>query len=143
MGKNPDELFTGMQDITMFDKQVYEEFKESEELQNIFHHYLDLKVEWNESDFTLPKFWLSFIHMVDLLLNTIFACRAGKWDLLLECIRQVIPYAFAYDHVNYARYLTIMLGDMLSLEEKFPEIYHQCVSGHFTAQLSEHVFSKV
>ena len=37
-----------------------------------------------------------------------------------------------------------MLGDMLSLEEKFPEIYHQCFSGHFiTAQLSEHVLSKV
>ena len=93
MGKNPEELFTGMQDITMFDKEVYEELKESEELQTIFHHYLDLKVEWNECDFTLPKFWLSFIHMVYLLLNTIFACRAGKWDLLLECIREMIPYA--------------------------------------------------
>ena len=78
-----------------------------------------------------------------LLLNTIYAYRAGKWDLLLECIRKVIPYAFAYDHMNYARYLTVMLGDMLSLEEEFPVVYSQCISGNFDAQLSSNAFSRV
>ena len=29
----------------------------------------------------LAKFWLSFLNMVELLLNIIYACRAGKWEL--------------------------------------------------------------
>ena len=81
--------------------------------------------------------------MVGLLLNIIYSCRLGNWELLLEFIREVIPYAFAYDHVNYARYLTVMLGEMFSLEEQFPEVYHQCIPGNFAAELSDGVFSRV
>ena len=55
-----------------------------------------------KTEVILRGFWLSFIDMVDVLLGIVFACRAGKCDLLLEYIRKVIPYAFAYDHVNYA-----------------------------------------
>ena len=81
--------------------------------------------------------------MVGLLLNIIYSCRLGSWELLLECIREVILYAFAYGHVNCARSLTIMLGEMFSLEEQFPEVYHQYISGNFAAQLSDGVFSRV
>ena len=81
--------------------------------------------------------------MVELLLNVIYACRAGLWDLLLECIREIIPFAFAYDNINYARYLSVMLGDMLALETEFPEIYEQFLLGNFTAQISDGVFNRV
>ena len=59
--------------------------------------------------------------MVNILLNTICAIRLGQWELLLECIRDMLPYVFAYDKINYARYLTCMLGEMLSLKEECPE----------------------
>ena len=36
-----------------------------------------------------------------------------------------------------------MLGDMLSLESEFPEIYEQCLEGNFAAQLSDGVFNRV
>ena len=75
--------------------------------------------------------------MVELLLNIIYACRAGKWELLLECIRDVVAYAFAYDNFNYARYLTPFLGEMLNLEVDHPEIYHAFVQGNFSVQLNE------
>lgn len=81
--------------------------------------------------------------MVGSLLNIIYSCRLGSWELLLECIREVILYAFAYGHVNCARSLTIMLGEMFSLEEQFPEVYRQYISGNFAAQLSDGVFSRV
>ena len=32
------------------------------------------------------KFWVSFLEMVELLLNTIYTIDAGYWELLLECI---------------------------------------------------------
>ena len=61
--------------------------------------------------------------MVELLLNTIYAVWAGSWDLLLECARDMIPYCFAYNNVNYARFLANFLGDMLALKNDFPEVY--------------------
>ena len=145
VGEDKTKLFVDTQadpDIVL-NKTLYDTLRESSTFQTFYNQFLDLKIQWNNSCFALPKFWLSFIDMVGLLFNTIYVCRLGRWELLLECIRDIIPYAFAYDHVNYARYLTVMLGDMLSLKETFPEVYHQCVSGNFAAQLSDGVFSRV
>ena len=36
-----------------------------------------------------------------------------------------------------------MLGEMFSLEEQFPEVYHKCIPGNFSAELSDGVFSRV
>ena len=79
---------------------------------------------------------MSFLEMVELLLNTIYALRAGDWLLLIECIRLILPYTFGYDHVNYARYLTAMLGDKLRLAEDFPDVYKEFLNGNFVAQLT-------
>ena len=82
--------------------------------------------------------------MIQLLLNTIYALRAGDWLLLIECIRLIFPYTFDYDHVNYARYLTTMLGDMLRLAEDFPDVYEEFLNENFVAQLtSGSKFSRV
>ena len=80
--------------------------------------------------------------MVGLLLNIIYSCRLGRWEPLLEFIRELILYAFAYDHVNYARYFTVIFGEMFSVEEQFPEVYHQCIPGNFAAELRDGVFSR-
>ena len=61
---------------------------------NLLNEYM-VHLSANEG---LAKFWLSFLDMVELLLNIIYACRAGKWELLLECIKDVAAYAFAYDN---------------------------------------------
>ena len=71
----------------------------------------------------LQKFWMSFLEMVELLLNTIYAIKAGYRELLLECIQNILPYTFAYDNINYASYLSAMLGDMLQLPTDFPEVW--------------------
>ena len=75
--------------------------------------------------------------MVELLLSTIYSVRLGKWDLLLECICKIIPFAFVYDRVNYARYLPVMRGEMLELEKLFPEVHQQFQAGKFASQLTK------
>ena len=64
----------------------------------------------NGSD--LSKFSLSYLELCELLLNLIFATRSGNWKLYLACIVEVIPWTFAYDRQNYARYLIPFLNDM-------------------------------
>ena len=36
-----------------------------------------------------------------------------------------------------------MLPELFSLEEQFPEVYHQCIPGNFAAELSDGVVSRV
>ena len=75
--------------------------------------------------------------MVELLLSTIHLIWSADWELLLECIRRVAPYRFAFDHINYARYLPVMLGDILQLPNDFPDVYEKCLGGKFAVQLTE------
>ena len=86
---------------------------------------------------------MSYLQMVELLLSTIYSVRLGKWDLLLECIRKIIPFSFVYDHVNYTRYLPVMLGEMLELEKLFSEVHQQFQADKFAAQLTnDNLFSR-
>ena len=59
--------------------------------------------------------------MVSLLLTFIRATREGNWSLHLECIREMLPWYFAYDCVNYARYRPVYLLHMIQLPETHPE----------------------
>ena len=81
--------------------------------------------------------------MVKLLLSAIYSVRLGKWNLLLECIRKIISFAFVYNHVNYVRSFPAMIGEMLELEKLFPEVHQQFQAGKFAAQLiNDNLFSR-
>lgn len=54
----------------------------------------------------LSAFWMSYIDMVeDVVLGLLRASREGDWELHLHAIRTMIPWCFAYDKMNYARYI--------------------------------------
>lgn len=80
----------------------------------------------------LAKFWLTFIDMATVLLNTIYATQTGDWDLLIESLREMIPFTFGYDRIHYARYLTVMVAEMTNLEFINPNIYAEFQKGHFS-----------
>ena len=63
--------------------------------------------------------------------------HTGDWDLLLECVKDIARYAFAYDNYNYPRYLTPWLSEMLTLETSHSEVYQEFKKGNFSVQLSE------
>ena len=105
---------------------------------NVYHNFLDIKMKWEETGNDLQKFWLTFIGMVELLLNTILSVRFGDWHLFMTCVKDIITYTFAYDNINSARYLTAMFSEMLTLEDNFPEIYEEFVAGNFAVQFCNH-----
>lgn len=55
--------------------------------------------------------------------------------LHLSCIRAIIPWCFAYDRVNYARYLPYYLAQMSQLPTTHPDVYAEFVAGKFSVQL--------
>ena len=46
----------------------------------------------------LKVFWNSYLEMVEVLMNFVQATREENWDLHLECIKEMLPWFFAYDH---------------------------------------------
>lgn len=140
-------LFQNINDVLGKDLETLgiEETLEHEKVVELYTNFVNTRCEMIDeaNENTLQGFWISFLDMIELLLNTISAIRSGRWELLLECIRDIIPYAFAYDNINYARYLTGMLGEMLELPSTFPEVYEEFVNGNFAVQLqNNYAFSR-
>lgn len=86
----------------------------------------------------LSAFWMSYIQVVeDVLLGLIRASREGNWQLHLHAVRQMIPWCFAYDKVNYARYLPVYYAQMMNLPTDHPDVHREFMNGHFSVQLGK------
>lgn len=79
----------------------------------------------------LAQLWLSYLDLINLVLQFVRATKEGNWKLHLQCIRQMIPWLFAYDRVNYSRYLPVYLCEMLSLPTSHPSADEQMKHGEF------------
>jgi hypothetical protein len=64
--------------------------------------------------------WCEYISMVSILLQFIKAERTGNWNLHLSSTAEMLPYFYAMDRVNYAKWLPVYLADMQSLQEHHP-----------------------
>lgn len=81
----------------------------------------------------LSAFWMSYQDMVEILLGLIRASREGDWHLHLASIRATIRWCFAYDRLNYARYLPY--SEMSRLSTTHPDVYSEFMRGGFSVQL--------
>lgn len=60
--------------------------------------------------------------MAEILLELLRVLREGNWELHVSTVRKMIPWCFAYDKVNYARYLSSSLSEKSHLEEEHAEL---------------------
>lgn len=79
---------------------------------------------------------MSYVDMVEIVLNLVRASREGNWALHMASIRSIIPWTFAYDNLNYARSLTAYYSEMSHIEHEKPDLYLFLREGGFSAQLS-------
>ena len=78
---------------------------------------------------------MSYVDMVELLLGLIRATSEGNWSMHLSSLREIVPWCFAYDNVNYARYLSAYLSEMSHLLEEHPDAFKYVSSGGLSVQL--------
>lgn len=102
------------------------------QLIDLFNQYLDYLRHDNGK---LSSFWMSYIDMVDIVLGLLRGSREGDWLLHLASVRAMIPWCFAYDRLNYARYLPFYYEQMIHLEVEHPEVYLYFMAGGFSVQL--------
>ena len=70
-------------------ENVFTALKESNEIKRFHESFIDSKNSLVTTGSTLAQFWLTYLEMIELLLNTLYAVRTGSWSLLLECIRDI------------------------------------------------------
>ena len=64
---------------------------------------------------------MAYIDMVeDILIGILRASCERNWNLHLHAVRNMIPWCFAYDKLNYARYIYPYYAQMKNLPEKNP-----------------------
>ncbi|KAL8570914.1 hypothetical protein ACOMHN_023587 [Nucella lapillus] len=86
----------------------------------------------------LSAFWMTYVDIIqDILLGLLPASREGEWDMHLHAIRLMIPWCFAYDRLNYARYLPAYYAQMTNLAASQPDIYKAFKDGNLSVQLTE------
>ena len=91
----------------------------------------------------MAALWLSYLDMVQLLLLFLRATRTQDWSLHLACIRRMLPWFYAYNHTNYARYGTYYWADMSTLSTRNPSAHEALQSGDFCVARSERHFAQV
>ena len=85
----------------------------------------------------LSCFWMSYIGIVgDVLLGLIRASREGNWQLHLYAIHNMILWCFAYDKINYARYLPVYYAQMINLPSQHRNVYSNFMNGRFSVKLA-------
>lgn len=105
--------------VTAFPNDEFMENLHSPQAVDLYAQYSAYVEEQNENNLTFA-FWSSFIEMVQLLLLFTRGTRADDWHLHLSAIRSMLPWFFAYDRVNYQRYLTAYWLEMNLLEHTHP-----------------------
>ena len=56
-------------------------------------------------------------------------------------LRNIIPYMFALNHYDFARWMKVHVSDLLALQKKGPLIHAEYLKGNFLIQKSKHKFS--
>lgn len=116
-----------------FPSRDFDSLVEGSELMSLNDKYSQYITQMSQ-EYPTFAFWSSYIELIEALLAFIRATREGNWKLHLAAIRLILPWIFAYDRVNYARYLSIYWFEMKNLETASPLIHKHFLDGEFVVQ---------
>ena len=78
------------------------------------------------------QFWHIILQLELYVMIFVRATHEGNLQLYIEDISKIVPWFFALDHTNYARWMPVHLRDLVSLKECHPTIHAEFVKGNFT-----------
>lgn len=104
---------------------------------------IELFIKRRCSESPLFRFWCNFLKLMQLIRDMIRADRTGDWLLHVQTVETSQPVFHALDRVNYARWGSIYLNDVLGLEKSHPEIYAEFLKGRFTVNHTQKSFASV
>lgn len=122
-------------DVSLSVLKVMMESNVRTRIMQLLGEYLDFL---RHSNGKLSLFWISYIDLVDIMLGFQRTSKEGNWLLHLNSIREMIPWCFACDKLNYARYLPVheYYAQMSRPRIDHPEVYEHFMNGEFSVQMA-------
>jgi hypothetical protein len=87
------------------------------------------------------QFWFMILEMELTIFSLIRSFREANFDLYCQALQHLIPFFFANNNTNYARWLPIHLRDMLCLDKTHPQVKIEFLKGNFVVHKSNREFS--
>lgn len=122
-------------------QEAYECYCKNEDAQNVIHFK-----EWCEKrDENSPQFqfWNLVLSMELTIFTLVHSFREANVTLYCQALSELIPYFFANNNLNYARWLPIHLRDMIFLKQRHPQLAQEFKDGHFVVHKSPREFSAI
>jgi len=90
-----------------------------------------------------PQFlyWNLVLEMELSIFTLIRSFREADFDLYCDSLFALTPFFFVNNNVNYARWISIHLRDMVDLEHTHPDIYKEFRNGNFVVHKTKRMFS--
>ena len=95
--------------------------------------------------FAVPQFQFWYISLqlkLSLLVFIRSLCQAN-FRLYTDTLHKMLPWFFALNHTNYARWLHVHLRDTSALQQTAPGVFLQFEKGLFTVHMSPRRFSAI
>jgi len=89
------------------------------------------------------QYWHTTLQLELGLLMFVCAVRQSDFDLYIEALTYILPWFFALNHQNYARWVSVHLRDMTTLGTVHPDIHREFQGGKFTVNKSNRPFSAI
>ncbi|MES9879893.1 MAG: hypothetical protein ABW185_03330 [Sedimenticola sp.] len=106
-----------------------------DDMDNILHRLDSFRKRARECSSTFA-FWDEYLAMIESLLDYIAAERNCDFDKHLHYFMRMLPYDFAFDHTNYARWGSIYVAEMSTLSTLFPDVHTAMNEGLHTVRRS-------
>ena len=108
-----------------------------ESCQNEMHEFIEVVLFKNKFSNISERFqyFNVFLEQIAPVLRDLTRShRESNWKLHLSAVRRALPLCFAFDRVNYKRWLSLYYEDCLALPQNFPKIYEAFLEGDFTVK---------
>ena len=79
---------------------------------------------FSHNDGTESQMTISYLKDISSLLAMVFAVWTGNFEFHMQAVREMLKYCFAFDHINYARYMSYQQVYLRDLEK----ISHPAIS---------------
>ncbi|KAE8741792.1 hypothetical protein FOCC_FOCC012681 [Frankliniella occidentalis] len=101
--------------------------------------------EWAQEQVDSPTFyfWWTVLKLELLLLSFVGSLRSSTYDRYLSSIKQMLPHFFSWDKINYARWLTVHLKDLLELPHTAPDVHSAFTKGFFSLAKTREPFTRM
>ena len=115
------------------------------EARNAAHSELT-PIEWLKESIHHSKmcyYWHLILSLEFDILLYVRSLRESNFLLHVQVLRNMMKCFFAFDHFNYARWLSVHLYDLMNIHLFCPDVYNEFMNGNFAYQKSGRKFSKI